>query len=205
MPTITDFKNNFNGGSRANRFFIEGYIPAFSSPKNSVSSTQAFTKFHVRATQIPQLSTKTLSYDYFGRKYHYPGEKDYSTWSFTVLDDYSENGDNNLWKKFHKWQNAINDHDTNVSFSNTVGRQNSTSNSNSDPSKYKANSWKIHHLHLDGESRSPLKTFVMHGCWPTVIQPLSFNMNNPNVLNSFNVIMVYDYIELLSNDRYITS
>jgi hypothetical protein len=147
---------------------------------------------------IPQLSTKTLSYDYFGRKYHYPGEKDYGTWSFTVLDDNST-GAGDLWQKFHQWQNAINNHDNNLSF------QASNSTNTIDTATYKAINWRINHLTLDGESLNSLKTFIMHGCWPTAIQPISFNMANPNSLNSFVVIVVYDYIELLdSSGAYIT-
>jgi hypothetical protein len=135
MEPITNFKTRFSGGTRANRFYIEGVIPSFSTTANSVASSSAFTNFHVRSTQIPQLSTKTLSYDYFGRKYHYPGEKDYGTWSFTVLDDNNANG--NLWKKFHQWQNAINDNDRNISFQATAA---STTN---DSARYKATNWKI--------------------------------------------------------------
>jgi hypothetical protein len=198
MPTLVDFKNNFFGGSRANRFYIEGYIPAF----GDISSTQAFTKFHVRATQIPALTTKTLSYDYFGRKYHYPGEKDYGTWSFTVLDDYTDSGDNNLWKKFNTWQNGINNHDTNISFIPTL--KTNVASANSDPAQYKAINWRIHHLPINGETSSPLKTFVMHGCWPQSVAPIAFNMNTPSALNMFSVTMVYDYIELLANDQAIT-
>lgn len=201
MDPITNFKTKFNGGTRGNRFFIEGTIPSFSSPINSISSSSAFTKFHVRSTQIPQLSTKTLSYDYFGRKYHYPGEKDYGTWSFTVLDDNST-GDGNLWKKFHAWQNAINDNNQNISFKQTLNT-NST-----DSALYKATNWKIRHLNLNGEDDTTnpyLKTFIMHGCWPSSIQPISFSMSNPNVLNSFVVIMVYDYIELYSGTDKITN
>jgi hypothetical protein len=196
---ITDFKLNFNGGSRANRFYIEGDIPNFKAAGGASPSGSAFTKFHVRSTMIPQLSTKTLSYDYFGRKYHYPGEKDYGTWSFTVLDDNST-GDGDLWKKFQQWQNAINTHHDNISFQ---GSSNLTSTS--DSATYKAINWKINHLQLDGESVNSLKTFIMHGCWPTAIQPISFNMANPNSLNSFVVIVVYDYIELVdSSGVYIT-
>ena len=196
---ITDFKSKFNGGSRANRFYIEGDIPNFKAASGASPSGSAFTKFHVRSTMIPQLSTKTLSYDYFGRKYHYPGEKDYGTWSFTVLDDNST-GDGDLWKKFQQWQNAINTHDGNISFQ---GSSNLTSTS--DSATYKAINWKINHLQLDGESLNSLKTFIMHGCWPTAIQPISFNMANPNSLNSFVVIVVYDYIELVdSSGVYIT-
>jgi hypothetical protein len=208
MPSITDFKQQFNGGTRANRFYVEGSIPSFNSIAGNISSTPAFTNFHIRSTQIPQLSTKTLSYDFFGRKYHYPGEKDYGTWSFVVLDDYT-NGDGNLWKKFHSWQDAINNHDSNYSFqARTSGTNNTGAGVQQDSAKYKANNWRIQHLNLNGEdsTQNPyLKTFVMHGCWPTSVQPISFNMGNPNSLNSFVVIMVYDYIELLANDSYITN
>jgi len=195
--TITDFKQNFSGGSRANRFYIEGDIPTFTSLGGTPAAGAAFTKFHVRSTMIPQLSTKTLSYDYFGRKYHYPGEKDYGTWSFTVLDDNST-GAGDLWQKFQEWQNAINNHDNNLSF------QASNATDTLDTATYKAINWRINHLTLDGESLNSLKTFIMHGCWPTAIQPISFNMANPNSLNSFVVIVVYDYIELLSSGAYIT-
>lgn len=166
---LNEFKNNFLGGSRSNRFEIEGFFPTGGS----------FTKFHVRSTIIPQLTTKTISYDYFGRKYHYPGEKEYSTWAFVVLDDLG-NGD--LWKRFQTWQNTINNNVTNVS---------ATTGSGSD---YKAYNWKIKHLQMNGESS--LKEFTMHGCWPTQIQPVTLNMTSPNTFNTFNVTIVYDYIEI---------
>jgi hypothetical protein len=197
MPTLSDFKNNFNGGSRSNRFFIEGEIPSFSSPSSTVSSQDAFTKFHVRSTQIPQLSTKTLSYDYFGRKYHYPGEKDYGTWSFTVLDDTGDAGD--LWKRFNQWQEAINSNYDNYSFV-----QSGASSTGSDSALYKANNWRIQHMGLNGENDPYLKTFILHGCWPTAINPISFNMGNANSLNMFAVVMVYDYIEISSSGGAIT-
>jgi len=197
MEPITNFKTRFNGGTRANRFYIEGNIPSFTTPANSVAQSAAFTKFHVRSTQIPQLSTKSQSYDYFGRKYYYPGEKDYGTWSFTVLDDSTDSG--NLWKKFHAWQNAINDNHTNISF-----KQGATS-STVDSALYKATNWTIYHLGLNGENTAPLKSFVLQGCWPSSIQPISFSMNNPNALNMFAVIMVYDYIELYNNGVKFTN
>lgn len=166
---LNDFKNNFLGGTRSNRFLIEGFFPTGGS----------FTKFHIRSTIIPQLTTKTISYDYFGRKYHYPGEKEYSTWAFTVLDDL---GDGDLWKRFQTWQNTINNNVTNVSSKIGSGQD------------YKAYNWKIKHLKMNGEDS--LKEFVMHGCWPTQIQPITLNMTSPNTFNTFNVTIIYDYIEI---------
>jgi hypothetical protein len=165
---LIDFKNNFQGGSRSNRFRISGSFPTGGE----------FTDYHVRATTIPTVESKTISYDYFGRKYHYPGEKSYGTWSFTMMDD---TGSNNLWGKLNRWQNFINDHNSNISAIK--------------PSAYKADNWKIQHLNLN-DIGSPLKEYIMHGCWPAGIQPITLNMGNPNTLNTFNVIIIYDYIEI---------
>ena len=74
---INQFKTNFSGGTRQNRFEVIGNIPTGGS----------FTKFHIRSTIIPQLTTQRIEYPFFGRKYYYPAEKEYSTWSFNVLDD----------------------------------------------------------------------------------------------------------------------
>jgi hypothetical protein len=53
---LINFKDNFNGGTRSNRFRITGTFPFGGE----------FTDYHVRATTIPSVPTKTLSYDYFG-------------------------------------------------------------------------------------------------------------------------------------------
>lgn len=165
---LSQFKDNFSGGTRSNRFRVTGSFP----------TGGGFTDYHVRATTIPTVESKTISYDYFGRKYHYPGEKGYGTWSFTMWDD---TDDNNLWGQLQRWQNFINDHTDNTS---AIA-----------PSTYKADNWRIQHLDLN-DSGTPLKEYIMHGCWPAGIQPITLNMGNPNTLNSFNVIIVYDYIEI---------
>ena len=165
---LIDFKNNFFGGTRANRFRITGNFP----------TGGGFTDYHVRAATIPNTASKTITYDYFGRKFHYPGERDYGTWSFTAWDDI---GSNNIWGQIQKWHNNINNHYTNVS--------------NVNPANFKVDNWKIQHLDLN-DSGTALKEFVLHGCWPAGIQQITLNMGNPNTLNSFNVIMVFDYVEI---------
>jgi hypothetical protein len=176
---LNQFKQKFSGGTRSNRFEITGNIP----------TGGAFTKFHIRSTIIPQITSTTIEYSYFGRKFYYPGEKQYSTWSFNVLDDNPKNASSveNLWSMFHTWQNTINNHVTNRSYDLSNANNNS----------YKANSWTIRHLNLNDQG-SALKEFIMHGCWPTSVEPMPLNMSSNNLLNSFNVIMVYDYIELRS-------
>lgn len=171
--SIQDFKGAFNGGMRANRFSVEGIIP-FSGGNLS--------KFHIRATQIPNLASTTVTYDYFGRKINYPGELQFTGWSVIVLDDVSENG--NLWKKFNTWQNTINNHENNISTIETA------------ENSYKAYGWKLHHLSLNGEETDPVKTFIMDGCWPKSIKEISLNMTNVNVLNAFSAVFIYDNIRV---------
>jgi len=171
---ITDFKNNFNGGSRLNRFLVTGRIPF---------SNQSMSRFHVRATLIPQLQTQTLSYDYRGRKMHYPLEKAYSSWSMSIIDDVQ---DYDLWKAFQTWQNELNDHDENTSNNNVV---------NHNPDSFKA-VWTIQQLNLNGDETDPIKKFSLYGCWPKVINPINLNMNRPNTINVFDVVMIYDYIRI---------
>lgn len=169
---LNEFKTNFFGGTRSNRFLVQGAIPH--------SNNGAFTQFHVRSTLIPQMTTKTLSYDYFGRKYHYPGERDYGSWAFTVLDD--TGSIQNLWRMFQSWQNVINNHETNVSYNISRGLD------------YKAYNWRIKHLDINGNQG--LKEFVLQGCWPATVQQMSLNMLQPNTPNSFNVVILYDYVEI---------
>jgi hypothetical protein len=171
---LNDFKQNFKGGARLNRFFVTGSIPF---------SGQSVSKFHIRASAIPQLQTQTLSYDYRGRKSHYPGEKQYPVWSITVLDDTAP-GD--LWTGFQKWQNALNNHDTNSVNNSVLNHQTQTFKS----------TWTINHMNLNGDEDTPLKKITLFGCWPKAINPINFNMNRPNALNVFDVVMVYDYINI---------
>lgn len=167
---ISTFKNAFNGGTRENRFLVEGVIP-FSNGEIS--------QFHIQSSFIPPMSTQRLQYEYFGRKAYYPAEKQYGPWSVVVIDDTADAG--NLWKAFHNWQNQINNHVTNAS---TIANLSNT---------YKADNWKVHHLDLNGENK--IKTFIMHGCWPKAIEPIQLSMLNPNNLIRFQVLFIFDMVD----------
>lgn len=174
---ITNFKSGFNGGTRSNRFLVKGPIP-YSEPHRNT-----FTNFHIRSTIMPDVNTTTLTYDYFGRKFHYPGEKQYSSWAFVVLDD---TGSNNLWGSFARWQNKINEHTTNQTAVPITNAQ----------TDYKAYNWEIVHLDLNGNTTTPNKTFVLHGCWPVQVGQLNLNMAKPNNMNTFQVTVMFDYLEI---------
>jgi hypothetical protein len=63
-------------------------------------------------------------------------------------------------------------------------------------------SWTVRHLDLNG---GVLKTFILNGLWPRSINEVSFNMARPNVINTFNVVFVYDTLSILGvTDQNIT-
>ena len=99
------------------------------------------------------------------------------------MDDTSP-GD--LWTAFQKWQNALNNHDSNKVNNSVLRHQ---------PETFKS-TWTINHMNLNGDEDNPLKKITLFGCWPKAINPINFNMNRPNTLNVFDVVMVYDYINI---------
>ena len=84
-----------------------------------------------------------------------------------------------MWKKFHQWHNFINNH-----VNNTTSYPVTTN--------YKVN-WYIEHL---GLNENVIKRFYINGMWPRTINEMSFSMARPNVLNTFNVVFVYDTISI---------
>lgn len=182
---LNDFKNYFNGGTRANRFSISGDAYGWGY----------FQTTHIRSSSIPEVSSKSIAYDHFGRKHYYPGEKQYGNWSFTVLDDdpdFTSASGYNLWEIFQSWQNEINGHPDNYYTADENGY-----------GDYK-NEDGISICQLDINGNKILKEFVLFGAWPLSIQPIKFNMAAPNQPNYFSVLMVYDAIGMRADDGSLT-
>jgi hypothetical protein len=181
---ISKFKDGFNGGTRANRFQVQGAIGL--TDNATASNTQNYYKFHVRSTFIPPVTNITLEMHGYGRKLHIPGDRQYAPWQMTIYDDRSSGEGTstatgtNLWKKFVDWQTKINQHDTNTTATST-------------PYLNYKNTWTIEHLDLN---ESVIKTFTLYGCWPKSVTDIDFNMTRRNFLNTFSVIMLYDSIEV---------
>ena len=179
---MTHFKNKFYGGTRSNRFVVNGAI------QSGPSETGIDQPFHIRATFIPPITNITLTLNAFGRKLNVPGDREYSPWQITIYDDFKKDGGNggynsNLWSQFSKWHDDINSHELNTSANNTGTNYLS----------YKQN-WNVSHLDLNGNT---IKKFKMIGCWPKTVSDIDFNMSRRNFLNTFSVIMLYDSIEIL--------
>lgn len=183
MTSTSNFKAQFNGGTRANRFLVQGKVGL------GTSTTTPDHTFHIRATFIPPITNVTLTAHAFGRKVNIPGDREYAPWQITVYDDFepettsnATTNPKNLFQLFHGWHENINSQANNTSAPPIVA----------DSNAYKQD-WTLNHLDLNGTA---LKTFKLIGCWPKTVGDIDFNMTRRNYLNTFSVIMLYDAIEI---------
>jgi len=174
---ITDFITKFGGGTRQNRFLVSGSIGGRGTTKFS-----DFTKnqIHVRAASLPASTISVIPVNWRGRTVNYPGDRVYSPWQITVLDD-KPKGKERLFEAFHAWSNEINDHGTNVSKSLDLKNHFSTD-------------WSVSHLDTNGNTTNK-RNFILKNCWPITIGEISLDMGADNTLVSFAVGIAYSHFE----------
>ena len=168
--SISEFIGSFNGGFRPNRFRVQG---AFGSKEEKT------TTFHIRSSSIPASSLTTISLPYRGRNFKMPGNRTYSPWQITVLDDNKEGGIS-LWEDFHDWSNRINSHLDNITNSKALDFSNEMA------------TWNVVQLDINGKE---VKQIDLLYCWPAEVSPIALNMDDNESLSTFNVTMEYSYYE----------
>jgi len=172
--SIQNFKSNFFGGTRKNRFEVTGNFPYGG----------AWNKFQVYGTQLPQNNLLTLEFDHVGRKLKLPGDRVYgvggnSLWTVLVLDDNNQNP-SKLWQALHGWSNTINNHTANTG-------------SQTNASDYKASVWTVSQLNLN--CNSIIKQVKLYGCWPVQVGEIELDERLPNEFVTFQVAFSFDYAE----------
>lgn len=174
---IDDFINGFRGGTRKNRFRVEGIFPA-----NSGGDANKL-QYHVLSASLPSSTLGIVNFPYRGRLIPYVGDRTYEPWDVLVLDDRGAG----LYKAFQAWSEKINNQETNT---HAYGPNDSWFQGSADA--IQNSSWKINQLDLGG---AVIKTITLRSCWPGFISPLQFNMADTG-FNSFAVRLNYNYISI---------
>lgn len=177
--SINDFIQNFKGGTRLNRFTVEGNVGP------GTSTTNRLTPFHVRSASIPEATIGPVSVNYRGRTVTYSGDRVYQPWQITVLDDHAggQSDPQNLFKMFHDWHDQINSHTGNIT----------TFETGIDLSSLWSDVWTVKQYRLNCDSALYGRAFKLFNVWPIGIGPLVLDMSQDNVLASFAVTLVYSH------------
>lgn len=169
--SLSYFKQKFNGGTRQNRFEVEGNWP-------SIITENPQTCFHVVSASMPQSDVGIIQIPYRGRVLNIAGDREYEAWNLVVYDD---TGTNSLWKAFTSWSNRINKILGNVTDSNNLNFTRTKTN------------WKVRQLNTT--NNGTLRELELLGCWPASVGALNFNASNVNPV-VFNVTMNYDQFRI---------
>ena len=175
--TLDTFKQNIGLGTRPNRFDVSMAIPQAASGSQTVMTTE------VAALTLPASVITPIFVPFRGRTLKVPGDRQYGSWSFTVIDPQPDVGEA-LWKELHDWSGRINDHITNVTnWSPDAGDGEKTTVD-----------WVIHHHDLNGE-KPPIKVMNLRNCWPTTIGEFALNHSAMDQLATFSVTVEYEYFD----------
>lgn len=170
IHSISNFTEVFNGGTRPNRFRITGAIPGLGNKQIAHESG-----IYCLAAALPESTVGIIPIPFRGRIYKFPGDRQYSEWTATLLDD---TGNNSTWQAWHEWSNRFNHHEDNTAF---------------DRSHIGEFCVGLTIEQLDHQTDSVIKSVQLINAWPVVVGPIAFDMGAANTLTQFQVTVAYSH------------
>ena len=173
MPfNISAFKSNglVYGGARPSLFNVFMSVPAGLGIDNV--SVDKF-RFVCKTAELPESVVSSIDVPYFGRKIKVAGDRSFSDWSVSVIND----EDFSVRAMFEAWSNALNRLVSNVR----------------DPA-ISAEQYKVD---LDivqyGKDGSTLRSYQLIGAFPTQISGIALSWESASAIEEFTVNFAYDY------------
>jgi hypothetical protein len=173
MPfNIAAFKSNglVYGGARPSLFNVFLTVPI--GIGIDIVSVDKF-RFVCRAAEIPESTVGEIEIPYFGRKIKVAGDRSFSDWSVTVMND----EDFAVRGMLEAWSNAINRMVANVRDPNLAAEQ------------YKADIEIVQY----GKAGEVLRSYMLVGAFPTQLSGISLSWDTTNNIEEFNCNFAYDY------------
>lgn len=165
--TVDGFKNALSGGgARPNQFSVSLSFPAFVGG-GLIAAQQA--PFLVTSTTLPGSIVGVAPVMYRGREVHFAGDRQFSPWSITVVND-STMGIRN---SFEEWLNGVDN------LQNKSGRI--------DPLNYQVD---MLVQQLD-RNNTVIKEYFIHNAFPTNVSDIGLDFGANDQMEQFSVELVY--------------
>lgn len=173
---ISKFTGTFKaGGARPNLFEVKitGNPASLSVPDNF--------QFLCKASQLPVSTIGTIEVPYFGRSVRVAGDREFTEFTTTVINDESF-GTRNL---IEKWINLLNTHKGNKSVVNLGDRSSSAGYTGT------------LELHTYTKKGANDQKWEFLGCWPSNVSTIDLNWDSVNTLQEYTITWQYDtYLHL---------
>jgi hypothetical protein len=173
MPfNINTFKQRglVYGGARPSLFNVFLSVPQGIGIDNV--SADKF-RFVCRTAELPASDVSSFDIPYFGRKVKLAGDRTFTDWSVTVMND----EDFAVRAMFETWSNAMNRMVSNVR-DPVIGAE-----------QYKADMEVIQY----GKDGTEIRSYQIVGAFPTSIGAIALDWDTANSIETFTVNFAYDY------------
>jgi len=154
---------------------FRGQIANFARPtlfKVSIPSIiDQTTEFLVKAANLPAATVGIIEVPYMGRKIKIPGDRTYSEWTITVMNDQSMV----VRKQFEDWNNQLNDAEQNVGYNQIATVLHDAF---------------VKQLATDG---SVIAEYKLVGCFPSEVGEIEVSWESNDTIEEYQVTLAYQY------------
>ena len=165
---LDDFKSKLRGGgARANLFKATVNFPAYAGGNVELTS------FLCKASQLPASKIGTVNIPFRGREITLAGNREFDTWSVTVLND----TEFRIRDSFERWMNGMSGHSANTGLTN--------------PLEYQCDMI-VEQLDRDG---STIKRYDFRSCFPTEVAAIALDYGTDEGVEEFGVTFAIQYWE----------
>lgn len=169
---VNDFRSKMIlDGARPNLFEVYMTIP---TGIEGGQEAQVEMQFKVKAAQLPGSTIGVVPVYYFGRELKFPGNRTFSDWTVTIINDEDFKARNAL----ERWMSAINSHKENRRESSFIRSGN-----------YSRDALVVQW----GKNGDEKKTYLFSGMFPVDISPIDLDWGSNDSIEEFSVTFAYQY------------
>ena len=167
---IDTFKTAFDGGTRPNRFVVTVDTGVGKPLANALM---------VKAASMPAETIGILQVPFRGRVAKLPGDRAYPEWTFTMIDEITDNMRNTL----SDWHNEFNDHENNTVASTDILRGTGAAYGTATVSQLDM----MGNI-IPGRCKQLMRT------WPVEIGTIDLSYDTADTLTEYSITIAYDYL-----------
>jgi len=159
-------------GARPNLFSCT--IPDLTVNVNGETGSEVAFNFMCRAAQLPGSTVNSIPVNYFGRELKFSGNRVFSEWTVTIIND----EDFKIRNTFEKWMSSLNSHVSNLR--NLVS-----------PLSYQKDGYVTQY----GKAGNVIKEYKFVGLFPIDVSPIELDWSANDSIEEFAVTFAYQWWE----------
>lgn len=170
---VANFRSQMVGdGARPNLFACT--IPDLTVNINGETGAEVAFNFMCRAAQLPGSTVNSVPVNYFGRELKFSGNRIFSEWTVTIIND----EDFKIRNTFEKWMSSLNSHVSNLR--NLVS-----------PLSYQKDGYVVQY----GKAGNVIKEYKFVGLFPIDVSPIELDWGANDSIEEFAVTFAYQWWE----------